>query len=76
LTRVIARAFSVLAVSQWLVPGPEARRAILPGYLRIYLDHALADGLVLTTPPAPPPPCGYLSGRASRPTGITTGLPR
>jgi GNAT superfamily N-acetyltransferase len=50
LSHVIAGAFFCLAVSQWLVPDPDARRAIFPGYFAIYLEHALAEGLVLTTP--------------------------
>jgi GNAT superfamily N-acetyltransferase len=50
LTHVIASAFFGLAVSQWLVPDPGIRRAIFPGYFRIYVEHALAEGLVLTTP--------------------------
>jgi len=50
LTQVITDAFFVLAVSQWLVPDPRSRRAIFPGYFGVYVDHALADGLVLTTP--------------------------
>jgi GNAT superfamily N-acetyltransferase len=50
LTHVIADAFFGLAVSQWLVPDPRTRHAIFPGYFRIYVDHALAEGLVLTTP--------------------------
>jgi GNAT superfamily N-acetyltransferase len=49
LSHVIADAFFGLAVSQWLVPDPHARRAIFPGYFRIHVDHALAEGLVLTT---------------------------
>lgn len=53
LSHVIADAFFYLAVSQWLVPDPDARRAMFPGYFRIYFiyfEHALAGGLVLTTP--------------------------
>jgi GNAT superfamily N-acetyltransferase len=50
LAQVIADAFSPLAVSQWLVPEPDGRRAIFPGYFRIYVDYTLAGGLVLTTP--------------------------
>jgi GNAT superfamily N-acetyltransferase len=50
LTRVIADAFFGLAVSQWLVPDPKARREIFPAYFRIYVEHAFAGGLVLTTP--------------------------
>ena len=50
LSQVIADAFGPLAVSQWLIPEPHARRAILPGYFRIHVEYALADGLVLTTP--------------------------
>jgi GNAT superfamily N-acetyltransferase len=69
LSQVIADAFFDLAVSRWLVPYPPARRRIFPGYFRLYVEHALADGLVCTTPaqdavalwlpageePAPPP---------------------
>lgn len=50
LAHVIADAFLGLEVSQWLVPDPRSRHAIFPGYFRIYVDHALAEGLVLTTP--------------------------
>lgn len=50
LAHVIADAFSGLAVSQWLVPEPHARRAIFPGYFCLFVERALADGLVLTTP--------------------------
>jgi len=50
LAHVIADAFFGLTVSQWLVPDPRTRRAIFPGYFGIYVEHALAEGLVLTTP--------------------------
>jgi GNAT superfamily N-acetyltransferase len=51
LADVIAGAFYYLAVSQWLVPNPDARRAIFPPYFRMFVDHALAEGgVVLTTP--------------------------
>jgi GNAT superfamily N-acetyltransferase len=50
LAQVISDAFLGLAVSRWLVRDPRARHAIFPGYFRIYVDLALADGLVLTTP--------------------------
>ena len=50
LTQVIADAFFDLAVSQWLGPDPDARGAIFPGFFRIHVEHALAGGLVLTTP--------------------------
>lgn len=50
LSQVVADAFFGLAVSRWLVPEPKDRRAIFPAYFRIYVEHALADGLVLTTP--------------------------
>lgn len=49
LTRVIAAAFSGLAVSRWLVPDPCARTAIFRGYFRMYVEHALKEGIVLTT---------------------------
>ena len=50
LAQVIADAFADLDVSRWLVPDPGTRRAIFPGYFRIHVEGALADGLVLTTP--------------------------
>jgi GNAT superfamily N-acetyltransferase len=69
LSQVIADAFFDLAVSQWLIPDRAARRRIFPGYFRLYVEHALAGGIVCTTPgqdavalwlpaeeePAPPP---------------------
>jgi GNAT superfamily N-acetyltransferase len=72
LSHVIAEAFCDLPPSQWLIAGRDDRRQIFPAYLRIYLDHALACGLICTTPdrdaaalwiPAgqdpPGPPPGY-----------------
>lgn len=50
LSQVIADAFHDLAVSQWLIRDPDARRAIFPGYFRILLQHTLDAGLVCTTP--------------------------
>lgn len=50
LAQVITDAFAGLAVSRWLVPDPRTRRAIFPGYFRILTEHALSDGLALTTP--------------------------
>ena len=80
LSQVIAGAFHDLAVSQWLIPDPDARRAIFPGYFQILLQHALDIGLVCTTPqrtaaalwlPATgptPPPDGY-AGQLAEATG-------
>jgi GNAT superfamily N-acetyltransferase len=72
LSQVIAGAFFPLAPCQWLIPDQTARRDILPGYFAMYLQHAISDGLVHTTPgrdaaalwlplgPQPPqPPDGY-----------------
>lgn len=50
LSLVIADAFADLAPSRWLIPDPAARREILPGYFRLYVEHALASGVVHTTP--------------------------
>lgn len=50
LSHVIADAFHDLAPSQWLISDPGARRQIFPGYFRLYLEHALAAGVVHTTP--------------------------
>jgi GNAT superfamily N-acetyltransferase len=50
LAQVIAEAFFPLAVCQWLIPDPAARRAAFPAYFHLYVEHALADGIVHTTP--------------------------
>jgi GNAT superfamily N-acetyltransferase len=50
LSDLIAGAFAGLAPSRWLISDPDERRQILPGYFRILLDHALASGLIHTTP--------------------------
>ncbi|HEY5986871.1 MAG TPA: GNAT family N-acetyltransferase [Streptosporangiaceae bacterium] len=50
LSHVIAEAFHPLAPSQWLIPDDAARRCIFPGYFRIFVEHARAEGLVHTTP--------------------------
>jgi GNAT superfamily N-acetyltransferase len=50
LSQVIADAFADLAVSRWLIPDQAARHRIFPGYFRLYVEHALADGIVCTTP--------------------------
>jgi hypothetical protein len=55
LSQVIADAFFDLAVSQWLVPGEDARRQVFPGYFRIYVEHSLAGGLVAGDPPLDAP---------------------
>jgi GNAT superfamily N-acetyltransferase len=72
LSRLIAAAFHDLPQSQWLIPDPAARRDIFPRYFQLYVEHALADGVVHTTPDrtaaalwvhggpdAPGPPAGY-----------------
>jgi GNAT superfamily N-acetyltransferase len=50
LSLVIAGAFDDLAPSRWLIDDPAARREIFPGYFRIYVEHAMASGVVHTTP--------------------------
>jgi GNAT superfamily N-acetyltransferase len=50
LSLVIAGAFHDLAPSRWLITDPAARREIFPGYFRIYAEHAMASGVVHTTP--------------------------
>jgi GNAT superfamily N-acetyltransferase len=50
LSQVIADAFHELAPSRWLMSDPDARRAIFPGYFRLYVEHAMASGVVETTP--------------------------
>ena len=50
LGQVIADAFQDLPQSQWLIADPAARRQVLPGYFRLLAEHALACGVVHTTP--------------------------
>jgi GNAT superfamily N-acetyltransferase len=50
LSQVIADAFHPLAPSRWLIDDPVVRRKIFPGYFRLYVEHALACGVVHTTP--------------------------
>ena len=50
LSYLIAQAFRHLPPSRWLIGDPAARRAVLPSYFRIYVEHALATGIVHTTP--------------------------
>lgn len=50
LSQVIAEAFHDLAPSRWLIDDPAARRAIFRGYFRIHAEHALASGVIHTTP--------------------------
>jgi GNAT superfamily N-acetyltransferase len=72
LSQVIAEAFFPLAPCQWLIPDETARREILPAYFRMYVQHAMCDGIVHTTPSRdaaalwiplgtqlPDPPAGY-----------------
>lgn len=49
LSQVIADAFHDLAPSRWLIADPAARREIFPRYFRLYVEHAMANGAVLTT---------------------------
>ena len=78
LSQVIAEAFFDLAPSRWLIPDLAARRQILPGYFRLYVEHALADGLAAPPPAAPPPRCGSppAKDRLARRTATTRGWPR
>jgi hypothetical protein len=50
LSQLIADAFFPLAPCQWLIPDAGARRDILPAFFRLHVEHAMADGLVDTTP--------------------------
>ena len=50
LSEVIADAFFALSVCRWLIPDGTARRAAFPGYFGLYVEPAIADGLVETTP--------------------------
>jgi GNAT superfamily N-acetyltransferase len=50
LSRLIAEAFLDLAPCQWLISDRAARREIFPRFFRMYVVHAMTDGLVCTTP--------------------------
>jgi GNAT superfamily N-acetyltransferase len=50
LSQVIATAFHDLPPSRWLIADPGERARIFPGFFRILVDWALADGTVTTTP--------------------------
>lgn len=50
LSQVIAEAFCDLPPSAWLIADRNSRRLVFPDYFRIYLDHALACGVICTTP--------------------------
>jgi GNAT superfamily N-acetyltransferase len=49
LSQVIAEAFLHLPPSRWLIADPASRRQVFPAYFRIYVEHALATGIVHTT---------------------------
>lgn len=46
---LIAAAFEPLAAVSWLVPEPGVRRRVMAGNFLIYVEHALAHGLVYVT---------------------------
>ena len=66
LSLVIADVFHPLAVSQWLIPDPQTRSNVFPGFFRIFTKHAIDTGTVLTTPAAPPSRCGSRSAWTAR----------
>ena len=69
LSLVIAEAFADLPPSRWLIPLAAARREIFPGYFRLHVEHALADGVVHTTPGRTAAAL-WLPGGASRGRGL------
>lgn len=50
LSAVIAEAFFDLPPSRWLISDEASRHKIFPAYFRIFVEHALAQGIVHTTP--------------------------
>ena len=85
LSLIIAEAFFDLPPSRWLAADPAARRAIFPAYFRLYVEHALASGLVHTTPdrgavalwlPAGPGAPGAPDGYSARLAALTGPLTR
>ncbi len=82
LSHLIAEAFLHLPPSRWLIADPVSRREVFPAYFRIYVEHALATGIVHTTPgrtaaalwlpttatpPGPPPGYDQKLARATGP---------
>jgi|HubBroStandDraft_1064217.scaffolds.fasta_scaffold01377_4 GNAT superfamily N-acetyltransferase len=49
LSQVVADAFTDLAAGRWLIEDATARREIFPRFYRIYVEHAMANGVVCTT---------------------------
>jgi GNAT superfamily N-acetyltransferase len=49
LSQLIADAFLDLPPCQWLIADRTARREIFPRFFRMYVVHAMTDGLVYTT---------------------------
>jgi GNAT superfamily N-acetyltransferase len=49
LAQLIAEAFAGLAVAEWLVPDPAARRRVLARVFAIHVEHAAQHGIVDTT---------------------------
>jgi GNAT superfamily N-acetyltransferase len=85
LSRVLAEAFGELPPSRWLIADPAARQQVFPGYFRLCLEHAMASGVVHTTPDrgaaalwipagqdAAGPPAGY-AARLAAATAPWTG---
>jgi GNAT superfamily N-acetyltransferase len=77
LGQVIADAFQDLPQSRWLIADADVRRQILPGYFRLLAEHALASGVLHTTPdrsaaalwlpagPGPAQPAGFATRLAA-----------
>lgn len=65
LSEVIAEAFLDLPPAGWLIGDARERRQIFPAYFRLHLEHALADGIIDTTP----------DKTAALWLPVTTGLP-
>lgn len=49
LSQVVADAFHDLDPSRWLIADQAVRRKVFPGYFRLYVEHAMAHGVVQTT---------------------------
>lgn len=50
LSAVLAEAFFDLPPSRWLISDEASRRRIFPAYFQIFVEHALANEVVHTTP--------------------------
>ncbi|HXS61532.1 MAG TPA: GNAT family N-acetyltransferase [Streptosporangiaceae bacterium] len=75
LSQLVADAFLDLPPSWWLIPDQAIRRRVFPDYFRIFVDAALADGIVQTTPDRSAVAIWLPSGHSAEPPPTADGRP-